>query len=51
MVWGCELDSSGLGKGPVVGFCEHGNKPLGPTKAGNFLTKQQLSSQGLCSME
>jgi hypothetical protein len=24
-----ELDSSGLGKGPVKGSCEHGNEPSG----------------------
>jgi len=26
-VGGCELDASGLGQGPVAGFCEGGNEP------------------------
>lgn len=26
----CGLDSSGLGKGPVVGSFEHSNEPLDP---------------------
>jgi hypothetical protein len=37
----CGLDSSGTGWGPVVGFCEHGNKPLASMKGGEFL--DQLS--------
>jgi hypothetical protein len=28
------LDSSGSGQSPVVGFCEHGNEPLGFMKDG-----------------
>jgi len=24
-VWGCGLDSSGSGQGPVAGYCEHDN--------------------------
>jgi hypothetical protein len=24
--WGCDLNSSGLGSGPVVGFDKHGNE-------------------------
>jgi hypothetical protein len=36
--WG-ELDSAGSGRGPVVGFCKHGNEPLGSIqKAGYCLT-------------
>jgi hypothetical protein len=34
----CGLDASGLGQGPVVGSCEHSNKPLGSKKVGNILT-------------
>lgn len=30
------LDLSGLGQGPVVGCCEHGNEPSGSTKGGEF---------------
>jgi hypothetical protein len=33
----CGLDSSGSGKEPVGGSCEHGNKPLGSIKGGEFL--------------
>jgi hypothetical protein len=36
-VRGCGLDSSDLGYGPVVGFCEHGNEPSGSVKGGGFL--------------
>jgi hypothetical protein len=28
----CDLDSSGIGKGPVAGCCEHGYEPLGSIK-------------------
>jgi hypothetical protein len=31
-----ELDSSGLGWGPVAGLCEHGNEPSGSIKGGEF---------------
>jgi hypothetical protein len=24
------MDACGSGKGPVAGFCEHGNEPSGP---------------------
>jgi hypothetical protein len=33
----CELESSGAGKGPVAGPCEHGNEPSGSIKGGEFL--------------
>jgi hypothetical protein len=33
---GCGLDLSGLGKGPVVGCCKHGNEPLVPIKDTEF---------------
>jgi len=33
----CGLDASGLGEGPVVGLCEHGNEPSGSTKGRKFL--------------
>jgi hypothetical protein len=33
----CGPDSSGSGWGPVVDSCEHGNKPLGSVKGGEFL--------------
>jgi hypothetical protein len=33
--WG-ELDSAGSGKGPVVGFCEHGNGPVGSIKKAGY---------------
>jgi hypothetical protein len=32
----CGLDSSGLGKGKVVGSCEDGNDPSGYIKDGEF---------------
>jgi hypothetical protein len=32
-------DSSGLGEGPVAGFCEHGSGPSGSIKGGEFLKK------------
>jgi hypothetical protein len=28
----CEMDSSDSAKGPMVGSCKNGNKPLGSTK-------------------
>jgi hypothetical protein len=31
------VDSSGSGKRPVVGCSEHGNKPSGSIKSGEFL--------------
>jgi hypothetical protein len=31
------MDSSGSGQGPVAGWCEHGNEPLGSIKGGDFL--------------
>jgi hypothetical protein len=37
MFWGCELDSSGSGQGPVVGSCEHDSEPSGSVKGGEFL--------------
>jgi hypothetical protein len=30
--WGCELNSSCSGRGPVAGSCEHGNDPPGSIK-------------------
>jgi len=33
----CGQDSFGSGWGPVVGSCEHVNKPLGSVKYGRFL--------------
>jgi hypothetical protein len=35
-VW-CEVDVFSSGKGPVVGFCEHGNEPSGSIKGEEFL--------------
>jgi hypothetical protein len=29
MAWGCGLDSTGSGQGPVAGFCECGDEPSG----------------------
>jgi hypothetical protein len=37
MVEVCGLDSSGSGQGPLVGSCEHGNKPSDSTERGEFL--------------
>jgi hypothetical protein len=31
------LDASGLGKGPVVGSCDHVNECFGSIKGGEFL--------------
>jgi hypothetical protein len=33
----CRLDASALGQGPVESSCEHGNKPSGSIKGGEFL--------------
>jgi hypothetical protein len=33
----CGLDSSDSEYGPVAGTCEHGNKPSGSIKDGEFL--------------
>jgi hypothetical protein len=33
----CGLDASGSGQGPVAGFYEHGNEPLGSIKGRVFL--------------
>jgi hypothetical protein len=33
----CELEASGSGQGPVVGFCEDDNEPSGSIKGGEFL--------------
>jgi hypothetical protein len=33
----CDLESSGLGCGPVLGFCEQGNEPLIFVKDWEFL--------------
>jgi hypothetical protein len=30
----CRLDSSGLGKGPVMGSCKHGYEPSSSAKGG-----------------
>jgi hypothetical protein len=38
----CGLDVSGLGKGPVAGFCKHGNEPSGSIKGGGFLHRVTL---------
>jgi hypothetical protein len=29
LAWGCGLDSTGSGQGPVAGCCECGDEPLG----------------------
>jgi hypothetical protein len=29
LAWGCGLDSTGLGQGPVAGCCECGDEPSG----------------------
>jgi hypothetical protein len=29
LVWGCGLDSTGSGQGPVTGCCECGDEPSG----------------------
>jgi hypothetical protein len=44
-MWSWGLDSSVLKRGPVTGFCEHGNGPLGSIKYGvfrNWLSTYQL---------
>jgi hypothetical protein len=35
-VGSCGLDASGSGYGPVAGFYEHGNEPLGSIKGEKF---------------
>jgi hypothetical protein len=34
MVGRCGLNASGSGQGPVAGYCEYNNEPLGSVKAG-----------------
>jgi hypothetical protein len=49
-----ELDSSGIGQGPVVGFIENGIKPSGYIKVEEFIDKLivlTVSQVGLCSMK
>jgi len=36
-VGGCRMDSTGSGKGPEAGPCEHGNEPSGSIKVREFL--------------
>jgi hypothetical protein len=40
----CELDSSDLGQGPEVGFCEHGNEHSVCIKAGKLLDQRATFS-------
>jgi hypothetical protein len=50
----CEVDASGLGKGPVPGSCEHGNETSGFHKRWgiSWLAEWLLDSQeGLLYME
>jgi hypothetical protein len=35
----CALDTSDSRQGPVAGYCEYGNEPLGSIKGGQFLDK------------
>jgi hypothetical protein len=30
------MDSAGSGHGPMAGFCEHSNEPLGSIKKGGY---------------
>jgi hypothetical protein len=34
----CGLDASGSGQRPVVGSCEHGNKPSGSINGGQLMS-------------
>jgi hypothetical protein len=46
------VNTGGSGYGPMVGCCEHGNKPLGSIQDGEFLDEMsdfQLLRKG-CSM-
>lgn len=46
-MWGFELDSFGLGEGPVVGYCEHdNNEHLSSIKSRVWV--KSASQQGLC---
>jgi len=36
------VNSSGSGKGPVAGFCEHGNEPSGSGKGREFLKQLRV---------
>jgi hypothetical protein len=44
---GCGLDSAGLGKGPVVGSCEHSNEPSGTKKGEGFYERLSAYIEGL----
>jgi hypothetical protein len=37
-LWGCGLDLSGSGEGPVTSSCEHGDENSGFVNVGNSLT-------------
>jgi hypothetical protein len=52
-MWSYELYASGSGYGPVMGCCEHRNKPSSYIKGGEFFDYlSDLDSQeGLFSME
>jgi hypothetical protein len=52
-VWGCGLDSSELGKSPVVGSCQRGIEPSGYIKSHEISSVAEWLSanqEGLCSM-
>jgi hypothetical protein len=38
----CGLDSTGSGKDPLAGSCEHGNKPSGFTGSKEFLDQMNV---------
>jgi hypothetical protein len=53
-VEGCGVDSSGSGKRPVAGSCEHGNETSGSIRSGEFLDQlgdYKLVRKDSCSME
>jgi hypothetical protein len=46
-----EHNRSGLGSGPVEGFCEHGNEPSGSIKCWEAPVQLGASQEGLSSMK
>lgn len=43
----CGLDSSGLGKGPMAGFCKHGKEPSDLTKIRKSLDQLSKNKSSL----
>jgi hypothetical protein len=51
LAWGCELESTGSGQGPVAGCCECGDESSGScaTKLVSFSIVLSCTGRGLCN--